>query len=121
MDKCKMKFEYSQTMIIEKTAMRVIGTINRLENETTEIKFDGYSKLKLTFTLPLKKTVNLQGNNTLDIRHEDATASVIIYYDKPELLSIDSNLKSNCKADIKEKKNFEEGESPQTVKIVCKT
>ena len=86
-----------------------------------EIKFDGYSKLKLTFTLPLKTPVSLQGNNTLDIRHEDGTASAIIYYDKPSYLSIENGLKSNCKPDIKEKKDFEEGESPQTVKVICKT
>ena len=85
-----------------------------------EIKFDGYSKLKLTFTLPLKTPVSLQGNNTLNIRHEDGTASAIIYYDKPSYLSIDNNLNSNCKADIREKKDFEEGESPQDVKVVCK-
>ena len=84
-----------------------------------EVKFKDYSKLKLTFTLPLKTPISLQGNNTLAIRHEDGTASAIIYYDKPSDLSIQSSLNGNCKTDIQEKK-FEEGESPQTVKVVCK-
>ncbi len=84
-----------------------------------EIKHKDYKNLELTFTLPLKKPVSLTGKNTLNFRHEDANASAILYYDKPQHLQL-GKLKSHCKVDITEKKTFEEGEAPQNVKVVCR-
>ena len=77
-----------------------------------------YKNLELTFTLPLKKPVSLTGKNTLEFRHEDANASAILYYDKPRDLQL-GTLKGHCKVDITEKKDFEEGEAPQNVKVIC--
>jgi len=68
--------------------------------------------------LPLKKALSLSGKNTLEFRHEDANASAILYYDKPQHLQLGA-LKNHCKVDITEKKNFEEGESPQNIKVIC--
>ncbi len=86
-----------------------------------EIKQDDYSNLKLTFTLPFKTPIKLEGKNTLIINHEDANLSAIIYYENPEAFVFDKNLNSNCKLDIVEKKDFEEGESPQDTKILCES
>jgi len=83
-----------------------------------EIKRKDYKNLELTFSLPLKKSVSLAGKNTLSFRHEDANASAILYYDKPQHLQL-GTLKNHCKVDITEKKSFEEGEAPQNVKVVC--
>ncbi len=86
-----------------------------------EIKHKDYSDLKFTFTLPLKKPIKLEGNNTLQINHEDATLSAIIYYENPEAFIFDKRLNTNCTLDIVEKKDFEEGESPQDTQVVCKS
>ncbi len=83
-----------------------------------ELKHKDYKNLELNFTLPLKKPVSLKGKNTLVFRHEDANASAILYYDKPQKLQL-GTFKSHCKVDITEKKDFEEGEAPQNIKVVC--
>ena len=85
-----------------------------------EIKHKDYSNLKLTFTLPITSAATLKGNHVLIVNHEDPTASAILYYDKPQDLRVNGPLQSKCKTIIVEKKKFEEGESPQDVKVVCK-
>ena len=86
-----------------------------------EIKHKDYSNLKLSFTLPVTPPVSLKGNHTLVVNHEDATASAILYYDKPQDLRTSGALKAKCKTIVVEKKKFDEGESPQDVKVVCKS
>ena len=85
-----------------------------------EIKHKDYSNLKLTFTLPITSAASLKGNHVLIVNHEDPTASAILYYDKPQDLRINGPLQGKCKTIVVEKKKFEEGESPQDVKVVCK-
>jgi len=85
-----------------------------------EMKKTDYSNLKLSFYLPLKKPVSLAGKNTLTFRHEDANASAVLYYDKPEHLQLGKELQAHCKVVISDKKGFEEGEAPQNVEVACK-
>lgn len=97
-----------------------VDTAKVTKYKVEELKETDHSKLKLSFYLPLKTPVSLDGKNTLEFRHEDANASAILYYDKPENLQLASNLKEKCEVVITEVKDFEEGEAPQKVKVVCK-
>ena len=104
------------------TAIKLNGKALNLakvsDHSLQELKHKDYKNLELKFTLPLKKPISLVGKNTLELRHEDANASAILYYDKPQNLQL-GKLKDHCKVDITEKKNFEEGEAPQNIKVVC--
>ncbi len=97
-----------------------LSTSKVTEYKLEEIKYTDYKNLKLSFHLPLKKPVSLAGKNSLEFRHEDANASAVLYYDKPEHLQIGKALEMHCEVVIKDKKDFEEGEAPQTVKVACK-
>ena len=88
--------------------------------QLAEIKQDGHSKLRLNLLLPLKTPVSLKGNNILELKHEDVNASAIIFYKDTDAIRIDDNLHKNCTVNIKEKETFEEGESPQVIKVICK-
>ncbi|MEB8433199.1 DUF1007 family protein [Cocleimonas sp. KMM 6892] len=87
--------------------------------ELQEIQHQNKTRLQLTMTLALKEPVSLEGNNTLEIEHEDISASAIMFYETPAALSIDERLNKNCRVDIKDKEKYEEGEPPQIVKVIC--
>lgn len=80
---------------------------------------DQDTRLKLSFTLPLVTPVALKGKTTLLIDHTDPSASAVIYYDTATSISFDKTLDPNCIADVKDKKEYEHGETPQLVKVFC--
>ena len=82
---------------------------------------DEDTRLKLTFTLPLKTPVALKGKTTLLIDHTDKSASAIIYYDTATSITFSKALEPHCIADVKDKKDYEHGETPQLVKVFCET
>ena len=107
------------------TSLKLNGKAIKTKKVTTfnlkEIKHDDYSNLKFTFTLPLETPIQLNGKNSIVINHEDATLSAIIYYENPQSFVFDKALNANCTLDIVEKTDFEEGESPQDVTVVCES
>lgn len=80
---------------------------------------DEDTRLKLSFTLPLETPLTLKGKTTLLIDHTDTSASAIIYYDTAISISFSKTLDPHCIADVKDKKKYEHGETPQLVKIFC--
>ena len=98
---------------------KALNTSQVTHYKLEEIKQTDYSNLKLSFHLPLKKPVSLAGKTSLVFRHEDANASAVLYYDKPEHLQLGKELQARCKVLITEKKEFEEGEAPQNIQVAC--
>jgi len=80
---------------------------------------DKESYLKLSFTLPITSPVELKGKNTLTIDHTDTSASAIIYYDTASSISFSKTLDPHCIANVKDKKDYEHGETPQSVNVFC--
>jgi len=80
-----------------------------------------YDVLQLHFTLALKTPVSLDGNNEIGFFHEDPSDAAILYYKNEKHILLGDNLKDRCKASVKEKGKFEEGEFPQIVSVSCKS
>ncbi len=95
-----------KTTTVEKYTLEKIG-----KNEDT--------RLKLSFTLPLETPTEIKGKSTLLIDHTDPSASAIIYYETAMSISFDKTLDPHCIADVKNKKDYAHGETPQRVKIFC--
>ena len=79
-----------------------------------------YDALKLNFTLALKKPAALNKDSNIGFFHEDPTEAAILYYDNAKSITVSDSLKDNCKASVKEKGDFKEGEFPQVVSVDCK-
>ncbi len=77
------------------------------------------NQLKLHFTLPLKKPVQLQDKFVIHFIHEDPTAVAILYYDKSSSIDLNKPLASHCLRSVIDKKGFDEGEFPQIVTLNC--
>ncbi len=92
--------------------------LNKITSNGKEGKFD---VLQLNFTLKLKAPAPLIPNSEIAFDHEDPTAVAILYYENAKQIILGNNLKDNCKASVKEKDKFEEGEFPQIVRVRCKT
>lgn len=95
-------------------------------NKATNISLEKVNKgeydvLQLHFTLPFKTAVNITGNSEISFDHEDPTAAAILYYEDARYIQLGSHLQSDCKASVKEKGDFTEGEFPQIIKIKCKS
>jgi len=92
--------------------------------DTIKVKGDDkklYDILQLHFTLELKTPVSLDGNNEIGFFHEDPSNAAILYYENEKQILLGDSLKDRCKASVKEKGDFEEGEFPQIVSVSCKT
>ena len=76
--------------------------------------------LKLSFVLPLKSPLYLQGN-TLGIIHTDPGASASLFYRNTNHLITGSIFSSFCKPDVKAVKDFKNGEAPEIVSVNCKS
>ena len=77
------------------------------------------TQLKLSFTLPLKKPVSLEGKTRLDIDHTDSSGSAILFYESTNNIRFSKSIAPICIADIKEIPDFKHGESPQEVAVAC--
>lgn len=94
---------------------------NKIEDYKMEKLNNGeYDVLRLSFTLPFETTMSLKGDVEIGFSHEDPSASAILYYESDKNIYI-GDLQKSCKASVKEKKKFEEGEFPQIVKVICKS
>jgi len=80
-----------------------------------------YDALQLHFTLVLKTPINIDGDSKIGFFHEDPTDAAILYYENEKHILLGDNLKDRCKASVKEKGKFEEGEFPQIVNVSCKS
>ncbi len=95
-----------------------------LTNNVQTYKFEKITKnkqtlLKLSFILPLKSPLYLQGNNTLAIIHTDPGASASLFYRNTNHLILGPSFSSFCTPEVKAIKDFENGEAPEIVKINC--
>lgn len=77
------------------------------------------TQLKLSFTLPLETPVSLKGKNFIALDHTDSTGSAILYYASNKNIVLGSKLEPHCITLIKEKPDFEHGQSPQDVSLFC--
>jgi len=98
---------------------KVIKTSKVETYKLEKVGKDEDTRLKLSFTLPLETPVALKGKTTLLIDHTDTSASAIIYYDTATSISFDKTLDPHCIADVKDKKDYEHGETPQLVNVFC--
>ena len=79
-----------------------------------------YDTLQLHFTLVLKKPVSIDGDSEIGFFHEDPTEAAILYYKDAKHIIVGDNMKDSCKASVKEKDGFKEGEFPQIANVSCK-
>ena len=80
-----------------------------------------YNALQLHFTLVLKTPISIDGDSKIGFFHEDPSNAAILYYEDEKHILLGDNLKDSCKASVKEKGDFKEGEFPQIVNVSCKT
>jgi ABC-type uncharacterized transport system substrate-binding protein len=93
----------------------------KLKNISVKGEDGTYDVLQLHFTLMLKKPASITKNSEIAFYHEDPTAAAILYYENAEHIVVGEQLKDNCKASVKEKGKFEEGEFPQIIRVNCKS
>lgn len=77
------------------------------------------TQLKLSFTLPLETPVSLKGKNFIVLDHTDPSGSAILYYESDKNIVLNSKIDPHCITLIKEKPDFEHGQSPQDVSLFC--
>jgi len=80
---------------------------------------DNSPALQLTFTLLLKKPINIKTLRTIKINHADPTGRGIFFYESAKDIVLSNELESKCRAQVKEKAEFKEGQFPQIVTITC--
>lgn len=80
---------------------------------------DNNLALQLTFTLALKKPIDVKSLNNIKIVHADPTGKSVFFYDTADDILLSNELKTKCSTQIKEKAEFEQGEFPQIATIVC--
>ncbi len=80
-----------------------------------------YDILQLHFTLVLKTPISIDGDNEIGFFHEDPTEAAILYYKDAKHIIVGDSLKDSCKASVKEKGDFKEGEFPQIINVSCKS
>ncbi|MCF6191349.1 MAG: DUF1007 family protein [Cocleimonas sp.] len=93
--------------------------LNTIKEEGDDKKT--YDVLQLHFTLALKTPVKIDNNSEINFFHEDPSDAAILYYENEKHILLGDNLKEQCKASVKEKEKFDEGEFPQIVSVSCKT
>ena len=81
---------------------------------------DNNPALQLTFTLLLKKPINIKSLRSIKINHADPTGKGIFYYDSANDIVLSNELKSKCRTQVKKKAEFKEGEFPQIAAITCR-
>ena len=103
---------------------KVLNTQKASKIELDKVVLKGengsFDVLQLSFTLALKSPATLTSNSEIAFFHEDPTAAAILYYENAEHIVVDGNLKDNCKATVKEKDKFDEGEFPQIIRVNCR-
>ena len=75
--------------------------------------------LQLTFTLLLNKPLDITLLKNIKIDHADPTGRGILFYVSATDIILTNELKTKCRTEIINKKNFIEGKSPQIVMISC--
>jgi len=97
--------------------------IKKATNGTIKVIKEGgeeeIQQVQLSFDLPLKKAIKMSGKHTLKIINTDDSGSAIIFYKDETSLTMDKALKKHCTPYVKDKKNFEHGESTQIVELRC--
>ena len=93
----------------------------KLEKVNIKIKDGAYDALQLQFTLPFNKPAKISKNSEIALVHEDPTEAAILYYENAEHIILGDSLKDNCKASVKEKGKFKEGEFPQIIRVNCQS
>jgi ABC-type uncharacterized transport system substrate-binding protein len=82
------------------------------------IKQGNQNLLKLSFLLPLKSPLFIQGN-TFAIVHTDPGASASVFYLHTNNIVLGNTFKALCTPSIQAIKGFEAGEAPELVRISC--
>jgi len=99
---------------------KTVATTDVTSYKLEKITQNNKNLLKLSFVLPLKSPLYLQGKNTLSIIHTDAGASASVFYRNTNHLIVGSSFTSFCKPSVSAVKDFSHGEVPETVNINCR-
>ena len=75
--------------------------------------------LQVSFTLPLAQPVTLNGKSTIALIHKDSTASATLTYESIKNIHLPKSIRNECTNNIREIKNFQQGDQPQIVRVVC--
>ena len=82
---------------------------------------DGNPALRLTFTLLLNRPLDISSLKNIKIDHADPTGRGILFYVSAMDIILTNELKSKCRTEVINKKDFIEGKSPQLATISCST
>jgi len=82
---------------------------------------DNNPALQLTFTLGLKKPVEIKSLRDIKIVHADPTGKSVFFYDNANDISLSNKPKQRCRSRLIEKAEFEQGEFPQIATIICRS
>jgi len=116
---------FTQVKLNEKVIKTNKASDVNLEKISIKGESGAYDTLKLNFTLVLKKPTHIFNTTTknteITFYHEDPTAAAILYYENAAHIVLGDALKESCKASVKEKGKFTEGEFPQIIAVTCKS
>ena len=84
-----------------------------------EFTDNGRKVLQLDFTIPLHQPLKMTGKNKMTWSFADPAGVAIMVYYNQDNIKLGSQLKSHCKATMKENKSAEHGDPAQLLTLEC--